>query len=99
MKFTDRGSVRLYVSLVELHPDDDFVSPPLKTIPHLLFRITDTGIGMDRETQNNLFQRFYQGKVSFTRQVWHCHSEVSCLTRSRLVVRDLDWPSLQSWSQ
>ncbi len=69
MKFTDHGSVRLYVSLVELHPDDDFVSPPLKTIPHLLFRITDTGIGMDRDTQNNLFQRFYQGKVTFTRRV------------------------------
>ncbi len=62
MKFTDEGYVMLSLELIDLHPDDDFASPNNMRIPHLLFRVVDTGLGMDHDTRNNLFQRFFQGQ-------------------------------------
>ena len=69
MKFTDEGCIVLSVEPVELHPDDDYASPHNMHIPHLLFRVIDTGIGMNPDTVHSLFQRFYQGETSFARKV------------------------------
>lgn len=69
MKFTDVGHVVLSVSLVSLHETDDYASPPGETVPHLLFRVEDTGAGMNKETMYNLFQRFFQGAHTITQAV------------------------------
>eukprot|EP00049_Salpingoeca_infusionum_P005592 m.94075 g.94075 ORF g.94075 m.94075 type:complete len:972 (-) comp13015_c1_seq3:170-3085(-) len=69
MKFTDVGYVSLSVSLVSLHEDDDYASPRGRSIQHLLFRVIDTGEGMNQETMTNLFQRFYQGTKTITKAV------------------------------
>jgi len=69
MKFTDEGSVTIAVELVELHPDDDYAAEEGMTVPHLLFRVRDTGIGMDESTMFSLFQRFYQGNRTMKRMV------------------------------
>lgn len=69
MKFTDEGSVILAVELVELHPNDDYAAEDGLTVPHLLFRVIDTGIGMDENTMFSLFQRFYQGNRTMKRMV------------------------------
>lgn len=69
MKFTDEGHVALYASLVELHEDDDYASPPGQRVPHLLFRVQDTGAGMNAATMYNLFQRFFQGSNTIVQAV------------------------------
>ena len=68
-KFTDSGHVVASVELVELAPADDFASPSGETVPHLLFKVRDTGAGMREETQASLFQRFFQGQTGTTRVV------------------------------
>ena len=59
IKFTERGSVRITLECVA---DAD----PL--IEHLSFAIHDTGIGMDRETQNSIFGKFVQADSSISRR-------------------------------
>ncbi|MEO5342627.1 MAG: ATP-binding protein [Gammaproteobacteria bacterium SHHR-1] len=58
IKFTESGSIRL--SCRRLQPDSD---------PHWLhFSVQDSGIGMSREQQEGLFQRFSQADSSTTRK-------------------------------
>jgi signal transduction histidine kinase len=69
----------VYPGFVLLLPPSSkhFLSPslPLSTLLDrsscliVLSQVTDTGIGMDHDTLTNLFQRFYQGKGTMTRQV------------------------------
>ena len=61
IKFTARGQVTIVVSpLDNASPQDD--------APHYRFAIIDTGIGMDRATQEKLFKPFSQADASTTRQ-------------------------------
>ncbi|WP_168188137.1 hybrid sensor histidine kinase/response regulator [Hahella sp. CCB-MM4] len=53
-KFTEKGSVELAVIAVDGE--------------HLRFEVTDTGIGIEEEHQDLLFQSFYQGDKSTTRR-------------------------------
>lgn len=53
IKFTDRGSVMVSVSEV-----NDAKMPT----PHLCLAVSDTGAGISRDDQANLFKRFRQGK-------------------------------------
>jgi len=57
IKFTQQGSVTLSISLLEL----------TATEARLLFAITDTGIGISAEQQDNLFQPFSQADDGFDR--------------------------------
>ncbi len=62
VKFTEQGQISLNVSLLsqpELSDENRFV---------LRFEVSDTGIGMTQEIQNNLFQPFSQGDTSITRK-------------------------------
>ena len=54
LKFTSEGAVRLNVSAA----DGDRV----------LFRVSDTGVGFDREQRNRIFRRFQQADGSITRR-------------------------------
>mgnify|MGYP003873227115 CR=1 FL=1 len=58
VKFTQAGSVSLHVSAVE--QSDGGVT--------LRFNVCDTGIGISKEQQNNLFEAFSQADVSTTRK-------------------------------
>jgi PAS domain S-box-containing protein len=58
VKFTERGSVNV---LVERESEDDHhVS--------LLFRVTDTGVGIDRQAQATLFEPYQQADASIARR-------------------------------
>ncbi|MGV3593489.1 MAG: ATP-binding protein, partial [Gammaproteobacteria bacterium] len=57
IKFTDRGSVTLSV---DAHEMEDRV--------RLSIDVSDTGIGMSKEQQNSLFQKFSQGDNSVARK-------------------------------
>lgn len=62
VKFTEQGQISLNVSLLsqpELSVEDRFL---------LRFEVSDTGVGMTQEIQNNLFQPFSQGDTSITRK-------------------------------
>ena len=58
IKFTDLGEVALHVSLVE--EEEEAVS--------LLFAVSDSGIGMNPEQQQELFSAFHQADTSITRK-------------------------------
>ena len=58
IKFTERGSVTLFVSVTK--PGADVVT--------LNFEVRDTGIGIDEETQRRLFQKFVQADASMARR-------------------------------
>lgn len=70
MKFTDEGHVTVSAELVELDPQFNYAPTDRSDLPHLLFKVKDTGIGMTSETMLNLFQRFYQSKATGARQVF-----------------------------
>src|SRR4029077_11479301 len=57
VKFTEHGGVTLRITLVRSGPSHDV----------LRFIIRDTGIGMDEEQRNRLFQSFSQADSSITR--------------------------------
>jgi signal transduction histidine kinase/CheY-like chemotaxis protein len=57
VKFTQKGSVRLEVSL----------AGESSLGPAVLFRVTDTGIGMDEATANRVFTPFAQGDSAASR--------------------------------
>jgi signal transduction histidine kinase len=71
LKFTPEGYVGVFVDLVALSRDRDFGSGSTSAtrVPHLLFRVLDTGKGLDSATLMSLFQRFYQGQRSYTQPV------------------------------
>jgi PAS domain S-box-containing protein len=57
LKFTDEGSVTLDVAFKNMFDQS----------PSLVFKVIDTGIGIEKETAQNLFQPFYQADASITR--------------------------------
>lgn len=58
VKFTDNGSVNLKIDLIEFKDD----------IYEVQFSITDTGIGMDAEVIDKIFDAFTQAEINTTRQ-------------------------------
>ncbi len=58
IKFTDRGEVVL--SVEEVNREGEFIL--------LLFKVTDTGIGIHREEQEKIFQSFYQADSSSSKK-------------------------------
>ncbi len=58
LKFTPKGGVKVHVS----------VDRQTREMASLRFRVTDTGIGIDLETQARLFQAFTQADGSTTRR-------------------------------
>lgn len=58
IKFTDEGHVKLSVQATKRDND----------IYRINIEVQDTGIGIDKESQNNLFQSFNQGDNSVTRK-------------------------------
>lgn len=56
LKFTEQGEIRLHVSCAPLAQNE------------LLFRVSDTGIGMSIETQGRIFQAFSQADGSVSRK-------------------------------
>jgi PAS domain S-box-containing protein len=58
IKFTSRGEIKLHVLVDQQTEETAF----------LRFRVTDTGIGIDVETQARLFQAFTQADGSMTRR-------------------------------
>ena len=60
IKFTPQGKIMVNISRLELQTD--------KYRTQLFFEVSDTGIGMSKEQQENLFQAFSQGDSSITRR-------------------------------
>nr|WP_295080989.1 ATP-binding protein [uncultured Roseateles sp.] len=58
IKFTEQGSVSLQLSR----------QADARGLPLLRFEVSDTGVGMDADTQAKLFQRFSQGDASSSRR-------------------------------
>lgn len=58
LKFTEQGEVAVHVTLLEESEDRELIR----------FDVTDTGIGMNEETQGNIFQSFTQADSSTTRK-------------------------------
>ncbi len=58
IKFTNEGSVKVGVSLESASGDDVL----------LRFEVSDTGIGIDKQTQEKLFEKFTQADLSTTRK-------------------------------
>ncbi|MHA1528333.1 MAG: ATP-binding protein [Alphaproteobacteria bacterium] len=58
IKFTEGGGIKVSVSLEDIHGDE--VS--------LRFEISDTGIGISKQAQEKLFDKFTQADVSMTRK-------------------------------
>jgi signal transduction histidine kinase len=59
IKFTEIGEVRIAVSMP---------SGSSSNVPQIAFEVTDTGIGMSAEVQQNLFDCFRQGDMSAKRR-------------------------------
>ncbi|WP_250208005.1 ATP-binding protein [Curvibacter sp. CHRR-16] len=58
IKFTEQGSVKLTVTC----------EPANQTLHHFTFTVEDTGIGMNHEAVEKLFQRFYQADGGMARK-------------------------------
>jgi signal transduction histidine kinase/DNA-binding response OmpR family regulator len=65
VKFTSRGHVLVEVETLALSSSAGATGEPSA---HLRLRIEDTGIGIPREAQPNLFQKFSQADTSMTRR-------------------------------
>lgn len=76
IKFTEEGGITLKVSRIEgenLTPNGNkpyYDMVPAQTTPPvwLRFEVTDTGIGLNEQMRNNLFQPFTQGDMTITRR-------------------------------
>ncbi len=64
IKFTQRGSITLSVSGTPTRTQDHDTAATV----NLLFAVEDTGIGMERNVLERLFQRFYQVDSGIARQ-------------------------------
>ena len=64
IKFTPRGSITLTVSGTPTRTQDHDTAATV----NLLFAVDDTGIGMERDVLERLFQRFYQVDSGIARQ-------------------------------
>ena len=60
IKFTETGTVGVHVDVAESHPDSDAIQ--------VSFTIRDTGIGMDEERLDQLYQPFTQADLTTTRK-------------------------------
>jgi signal transduction histidine kinase/ActR/RegA family two-component response regulator len=60
VKFTKEGHVAVQVEVVEPEGEDEAAT--------LIVKVSDTGIGFDKEARNRLFNRFEQADGSITRQ-------------------------------
>lgn len=58
IKFTEKGKVELKVALLEVE----------EQVCHLEFRVSDTGIGINQDKLQSMFDRFSQAEVSTTRK-------------------------------
>lgn len=58
VKFTEKGEINLKITLAE--EDDENVK--------LLFEVSDTGIGIEKDAQTHIFQPFMQADLSTTRR-------------------------------
>jgi len=58
IKFTDRGEVNLTLKKINSN----------KAEVEILFEVSDTGVGMEKQTMDKLFKSFSQGDSSFTRR-------------------------------
>jgi PAS domain S-box-containing protein len=58
VKFTDEGSVELFVNLQEIQTDK----------ARLLFKVTDTGIGIKEKEQKWIFDPFHQADMSISKK-------------------------------
>lgn len=58
IKFTSNGFVRLDISYIGSSPDGQ----------HIKFVVADTGVGIDKDGQNKLFEAFGQADTSITRK-------------------------------
>ncbi len=63
IKFTERGSVQAALELRRANPEDGALGSD-----ELVFRVTDTGIGISEQAQARLFQPFSQAEVDTTRR-------------------------------
>ena len=73
IKFTEHGEVVIRIETVPGPMDAPGISPPEKGSPeldcvHLRMAVRDTGIGIDVDSQLNLFQSFSQADLSTTRK-------------------------------
>jgi PAS domain S-box-containing protein len=59
---TGNGKIIIETRFVE--PDEGFLShhPSLSNIPYVMLTVSDTGSGMDKETQSHIFEPFYTTK-------------------------------------
>jgi signal transduction histidine kinase/HAMP domain-containing protein len=73
VKFSENGEVSVKAELVEESEQEETIR----------FTISDTGIGMDQEQINQLFQAFYQADASSTRKF--CGTGVGLVVSKRLV--------------
>lgn len=69
-KFTEHGTITLTVERDPLNStiDSDIACDLQSPIPNILFRVSDTGIGMTSGQMANLFQAFAQADASTTRR-------------------------------
>jgi signal transduction histidine kinase/CheY-like chemotaxis protein/ligand-binding sensor domain-containing protein len=72
-KFTEQGTIRLEVRTQKSgvsRPDSGIAQPisDLRPPTSVLFRVSDTGIGISREAQSRLFEAFTQADASTTRK-------------------------------
>ncbi len=58
LKFTEQGGVKITVSLQSAHDDD----------LELRFSVTDTGVGLSKQAQSTIFNKFAQADHSVTRK-------------------------------
>ncbi|HEV2492206.1 MAG TPA: ATP-binding protein [Terriglobia bacterium] len=58
------GKLTLETASVELGPDDDRGCPALAPGPYVALSVSDTGVGIDAETQAHIFEPFFTTKES-----------------------------------